>query len=247
MYNDIYNHMYRYLQRYVDNGYTMVYNTRWYKSNVYAYSKDWYVYGYVYITYVIYILQTERERDGHNIYLRADSSLGQAAVSEVAASAANLQRPRSFRSDDQTFGWGEVGVILSDDFLWWWCFCEMMITFVWWWWWWWRWWWWWWWWSWWWMMMDDFLTYLKSESRGVIQHQWGRFSADLKLVASTHRSPNSPTLSLHTAVPLSAQFAKTFVSGIGLFFFFGVERGIWDLLSLDPLEGLTPEFDPKNA
>jgi len=61
-------------------------------------------YGYVYITYVIYILQTERERDGHNIYLRADSSLGQAAVSEVAASAANLQRPRSFRSDDQTFG-----------------------------------------------------------------------------------------------------------------------------------------------
>ena len=75
--------------------------------------------------------------------------------------------------------------------------------------------------------MDDFLTYLKSESRGVIQHQWGRFSADLKLVASTHRSPNSPTLSLHTAVPLSAQFAKTFVSGIGLFFFF--RRGTWNM------------------
>ena len=34
--------------------------------------------------------------DGHNIYLRADSSLGQAAVSEVAASAANLQRSKEF-------------------------------------------------------------------------------------------------------------------------------------------------------
>ena len=52
--------------------------------------------------------EREREREGQNIDLRADSCLGQAAVSEVAASAANLQRPRSFWGDDQTLGWRDV-------------------------------------------------------------------------------------------------------------------------------------------